>query len=255
VIKKTSILLVFLCACTLPTYDYSRIKVIKVIDGDTVKLANGQSLRYIGVDTPEIKIKRNSRFIYQPQPFALEAKKLNAQLVQNKYISVEFDVEKTDRYGRLLGYCFVNNVFVNAKLVEEGFAVTYTMPPNVQYADTFLSLQTKARLSRKGMWGVYETITPSQASSYVNQIRTVRGKITRSRKSKNCVYLGFENYDRSCFQLVIFKNAYQPFYDKGIKPASYYLDKVVEVSGRIRKYNQYSEIVIYHPSEISILNK
>ncbi|MFA5271891.1 MAG: thermonuclease family protein, partial [Candidatus Omnitrophota bacterium] len=142
--KKILPFLILLAACG-QNYDYSHIKVVRVIDGDTVKLENGESLRYIGLDTPETRIKKGSRFIYAPQPFAIEAKKLNQKLVEDKYVRIEFDVEKKDVYGRLLGYCFVGNTFINAKLIEEGFAVTFTIPPNVKYVDTFIALQRAAR--------------------------------------------------------------------------------------------------------------
>ena len=36
-----------------------------------------------------------------------------------KHVRIEFDVQKTDKYGRLLGYCYVGDTFVNARLLEE----------------------------------------------------------------------------------------------------------------------------------------
>lgn len=243
--------LFFICSCTA-NYDYSRIKVIKVIDGDTIKLENGETLRYIGIDTPEIKIKQNGRFAYRPQPFALEAKKFNEKLVKNKIIRIEFDVEKTDKYKRLLGYCFVGNTLVNEKLVEEGFAVIYTFPPNVKYVEALVKAQENARKNAKGMWGVYKTISADNAVSSLNQIRTVKGKVTAAKRTKQGLALYF---GASRFKLTIFNNALKYFHDKNIDPFIFYNGKTVEASGRIRGYNKSAQIIVSSPSEISIINE
>jgi micrococcal nuclease len=251
VIKKILPFLIFLSACN-QSYDYSHIKVIRVIDGDTVKLENGASLRYIGLDTPETRIKKGKQFIYAPQPFAIEATKLNKKLVENKYVRVEFDVEKTDVYGRLLGYCFVDNTFINAKLIEEGFAVTFTIPPNVKYVDTFIALQRAAREAKKGMWGVYETVNADETPKYVNQIRTVRGKIGSSHQTKKTISLNFDTNNKENVKIVIFDNSYDAFRKKGIDPLKFYIGKTVEVSGRIRQYKTYTELIVSNPEEITL---
>ncbi|MFA6281168.1 MAG: thermonuclease family protein [Candidatus Omnitrophota bacterium] len=244
-------LLIFLSACT-QNYDYSHIKVVRVIDGDTVKLENGESLRYIGLDTPETRIKKGSRFIYAPQPFALEAKKLNQKLVEGKYVRIEFDVEKQDVYKRLLGYCFVGNTFINAKLIEEGFAVTFTIPPNVKYVDTFVALQRSAQETKKGMWGVYETVSAQDSPKYVNQIRTVRGKISTSRQTKKTISLNFDTKGKENVKIIIFENSYDAFRKEGINPLQFYTGKTIEVSGKIRQYKNYIELIVSNPEEISL---
>lgn len=246
--------LIFLCSCTT-NYDYSHIKVTKVIDGDTVKLENGETLRYIGIDTPEIKIKQNGHFLYKPQPFALEAKKLNEKLVKNKIVRIEFDVEKTDKYKRLLGYCFIKDTLINAKLVEEGFAVTYTFPPNVKYTDIFVASQKTARQNLKGMWGVYETVPSDKAISYTNQIRTVKGKVSGCRRTKHGLLLSFGPGQKAPFKIMIYNNAFKYFHEKNIDPLNFYTGKTVEVSGRIRGYNKSAQIIVSSPSEISIINE
>ncbi|MCS7264265.1 MAG: thermonuclease family protein [Armatimonadetes bacterium] len=126
------------------------LKVIKVIDGDTIVLSNGQTVRYIGIDTPE-----------RDQPFYDAAKNFNRKLVQNKTVELELDVERYDHYGRLLAYVFVRDksgrrIFVNAEMVRNGFARTYTKPPNVKYSDLLVNLQEEARRKGRGLWAVYK---------------------------------------------------------------------------------------------------
>jgi micrococcal nuclease len=73
--------------------------------------------------------------------------------VEGKRVSLEFDVERYDRYGRLLAYVYLKDgTFVNARIVQEGYASLMTYPPNVKYADMFLKLYQQARQDRRGLW-------------------------------------------------------------------------------------------------------
>ncbi len=116
--------------------------VTKVIDGDTIVLENGEHVRYIGMDTPE-----------KGRPYYGEAKRENERLIKGKKVRLEYDVEKTDRYGRTLAYVYAGDIFVNAELIKNGYAMIYTFPPNVKYAKTFLALQKEARTQKRGLWG------------------------------------------------------------------------------------------------------
>lgn len=122
-------------------------EVKKVIDGDTILLTSGQKVRYIGVDTPETKHPRQG-----VEYLGKEAYYFNKNLVEGKKVGLEFDVQKKDKYGRWLAYVYVDDIFVNAHLVAEGYALVYTVPPNVKYQELFLKLQREARESQKGLW-------------------------------------------------------------------------------------------------------
>ena len=225
-----------------------------MIDGDTVRLENGEILRYVGIDTPELERKIGNGWVYNPSPFALEAKEYNRRLVEGKYVRVEFDVEKRDAYGRLLGYVFVGKTFINAKLLEEGVAVLYTRPPNVKYVDLFVKLQRKARKEKKGLWGSYEVIGAHQAYNFINQIRTVRGRVLSTYRSRGCIFLNFGRDWRKDFTVVIFKDTWDYFKKKGIDPVVFYKNKLIEVTGRIREYNG-PEIIVSLPEQITVSDK
>ena len=122
-------------------------RVERVIDGDTVLLTNGWRVRYIGIDTPETKHPKKGVEYMGP-----EATEFNRQLVEGKPIVLEFDVEKHDKYDRILAYVWADGTFVNAELVREGYAKVYTFPPNVKYNKLFLALQREARKDKRGLW-------------------------------------------------------------------------------------------------------
>jgi len=240
----------FICSCQNPQSPRD-FYVSEVIDGDTVRLSNGQLLRYIGIDAPELRVKKGSSFEYDPQPLALEAKQFNRALVEGRPVRIEFDVEHHDRYGRLLGYCFSGDEFVNEKLLSEGLAVLYTYPPNVKYAGVFVAAQKEARYNKRGLWGSYEVIDHTLARNYINQIRTVRGRVLNVHRSSKCLFLNFGSNWKTDFTVVIFNNVLDFFRKNGIDPATFYTGKIIEVSGRIRDYNG-PEIIVNSPQEIEV---
>ena len=143
------------------SYNYANILVARVVDGDTLKLENGERVRLIGIDTPEMhesqKLYRDSARTKQDistiQKLGRRSYEFTKNLVEGKRVSLEFDEEKNDRYGRLLAYVYLKDgTFVNAKIVEEGYASLMTFPPNVKYVDLFLKLHQEARNGRKGLW-------------------------------------------------------------------------------------------------------
>ncbi len=142
-------------------YDYSDILVTRVVDGDTLKLENGERLRLIGIDTPEIHesaklhrdVKRSGNDIRTIKQLGMRSYEFTKRLLEGKRVRLEFDVEKRDKYERLLAYVYLQDgTFANAEIVKEGYADLMTYPPNVKYADLFLQLYRQAREDKRGLW-------------------------------------------------------------------------------------------------------
>lgn len=144
------------------SYNYEDILVKRVIDGDTLLLENGERVRLIGIDTPEMhesaKLSRDARKsgkdIKAIQELGKLAYEFTKKLVENKRVRLEFDVQRYDKYGRLLAYVFLkeDNTFVNAKIIEEGYASLLTIPPNLKYVELFRQLYRKAFEEKRGLW-------------------------------------------------------------------------------------------------------
>lgn len=165
-------------------------KAIRVIDGDTIKLENGETVRYIGIDTPET-VHPNKPVQY----YGKEASEYNRNLVEGKTVYLEYDVQERDKYGRLLAYVFVDDIFVNARLVKEGYARVSTYPPNVKYQDLFLKLEREARENSRGLWskGKPKTVTtPAEKKEVTVYITRTGAKYHRA----GCRYLR-----RSCYSI------------------------------------------------------
>ncbi|HEX7301075.1 MAG TPA: thermonuclease family protein [Solirubrobacteraceae bacterium] len=129
-----------------------RAEVLRVVDGDTIRVrldGRTERVRYIGVDTPE-SVKPGTPV----QCFAKRASAANAALVAGRSVRLVADVERRDRYGRLLAYVYrePDGAFVNARLVRDGFARTLTIAPNVAHARELAGLAREARRARRGLW-------------------------------------------------------------------------------------------------------
>jgi len=143
------------------TYNYADVLVTRVVDGDTLVLETGERVRLIGIDTPELHVsnklyrdaQRTNQDITTIQKMGRRSYEFTKNLVEGKRVSLEFDVDKYDRYDRLLAYVYLKDgTLVNAKIVEEGYASLMTYPPNVKYSDLFLSLYRQAREAKRGLW-------------------------------------------------------------------------------------------------------
>jgi len=159
-------------------------KVIKVIDGDTIKLENGETVRYLGMDAPEIYEfdSKTNKWDKTDKCYSQEAMLKNKQLVEGKVVRLEKDISEKDKYGRLLRYVWVPchpefssgsvlespktteeilkqvqndkscNELVNMKLVKGGFATAMTVPPDNRYEQEILQAEQEAKAGKRGLW-------------------------------------------------------------------------------------------------------
>lgn len=125
--------------------------VTRVVDGDTIIVnINGKDerLRFIGVDTPESVHPDKSKNV----PYGQVASDFTKAQLEGKSVTLEFDAQERDRYGRLLAYVYVDGKMFNETLLEEGHAKVATFPPNVKYVEGFTVRQREAREGQKGLW-------------------------------------------------------------------------------------------------------
>jgi len=124
------------------------LTAIRVIDGDTIVLSNGDIVRYIGIDAPELADDPSKSDCY-----AQEAKQRNEALVFNKAIRLEKGSEDADAYGRLLRYVWIGEIMANRALVAEGYAYSYNFNKPHPYEGEFESAEQAARDQKIGLWG------------------------------------------------------------------------------------------------------
>jgi len=115
--------------------------VSKVIDGDTIKLQTGETVRLLGINTPE-----------KGQLYYKEATNRLKELIEGKEVTLEKDVEDKDQYGRLLRFIFLNGENVNIRLVKEGLATVYIISPNVKYKSELKDAENEAKSLKINLW-------------------------------------------------------------------------------------------------------
>lgn len=132
--------------------------VVRVVDGDTIVVeidGAEEKVRLIGIDTPESVHPDSDRNV----EYGKIASAYTEESLEGKAVSLEFDVEERDQYGRLLAYVYLDGQMFNEVLLAKGHAVVATYPPNVKYVDRFIELQTQARESGLGLWATEEELT------------------------------------------------------------------------------------------------
>lgn len=126
------------------------IKVIHVVDGDTLKIiyhGEKQSVRLIGIDTPEsrenAKLERDCHGDPALKEQLLTLGKAATAFVKTMIhegdtVLIDFDQEKYDKYHRLLGYIYLKDGrFLNEEIMKAGYAVPMNIAPNTKYAQRF----------------------------------------------------------------------------------------------------------------------
>jgi len=131
--------------------------VLSVTDGDTIRVDRGfgsEPVRYIGINTPEVG-----------DPGGSEATAENARLLVGMEVVLEKDVSETDQFDRLLRYVWIGTgsgwTFINVELVRRGFAQAATYPPDVRFADYFITAERGARSAGVGLWAPSPEATPA----------------------------------------------------------------------------------------------
>ncbi len=124
-------------------------RVVRVLDGDTIVLDNGETVRLIGVDAPEIHHSE-----VPVQRFGEEATEFLKRLAEGFECTLEYEPDDIrDKYGRILAYVFVKGRLINAEIISRGYAYAYTRFPFRRQAE-FVTLEHEARERQYGLWSL-----------------------------------------------------------------------------------------------------
>jgi micrococcal nuclease len=223
-----------------------------IIDGDTIRLSNGETVRLIGIDAPELS-----------QPGGEESRQYLTRLILNKGITLETGYEDRDKYRRLLRFVYIDDLCINEEMIIQGYAEAryLTDGPLREY---YIQLEIEAEITRAGLWNDnifqprsllnWDTDVPviswKDAHKYYNQYVIVEGTIVNTYNSGIVCFLNFHtNYQY--FSAVIFASDFPGF---SMSPEVFYLGKKVYIIGIIKEYKDSPEIIVKAPGQIRILN-
>jgi micrococcal nuclease len=139
--------------------DYAYVE--RIVDGDTIKIQGGKTIRYIGVDSPEFG-----------QPFYGESKEFNRKLVEGKKIMLEYDMTKFDDHNRILAYVYTpDGKCVNVELVRNGYAYVY---PHAFETMLIAKLLDAQRYAMDRNLGIFKLMLKETASYYKGSRKGMR---------------------------------------------------------------------------------
>ncbi len=173
----------------LPDDDEGGVHMVEIVDGDTGVLSDGNTVRYLGVDTPE-----------DGEEFYEEATRMNSYFCLGKEVRIEFDHRKRDRYDRILAYVFVDDsLMINELLVEAGYANVYIFPydqKNMQYRRRLITAQIRAIDADRGIWSLPDPLPAESYYGNANSFRFHRPDCRTLNRSDTSKMLNYESrYD------------------------------------------------------------
>ena len=180
--------------CSAPTID-EYVQVRTVIDGDTIRLSNGTSVRLIGINTPEMGYDGAIS-----QPLARAARQfLEAEIRQHQRIGLVYGEDRQDRHGRQLAHVFVsdNGTAQNVQqlLLEQGLAFWVAVAPNTRFLPCYRAAEAKAVTAQTGVWSeaYYQPKNAADEQALAPGFQLLRGTIVAVFETKNYFWLKFND--------------------------------------------------------------
>jgi len=218
-----------------------RAEVEYVHDGDTVRLADGRSVRLIGLNTPEMA--RDGR---PAEPLAEIARDRLRELVRDAgmRLDLRYDADREDHYQRTLAHAYLpDGRSVTALLIGEGLATALTVPPNVTSWACYMAAERQARASGRGLWARsrYRVRESTSLASSLRGFVLVQGVVVDLQPRRSGTRLILEG------GLV----AWVPHADAHYFPAlARVLGQRVELRGWLRKRGREMQIRVRHPASL-----
>ena len=242
--------------CRAVQLNETAVAVAKVVDGDTLHLRDGRSVRLIGINSPEVGYADKPA-----EPMADAARDaLKAMLGPTAKVGLRYGREKHDRYRRLLAHVYLaDGESVQARMLTAGLAAQIVVPPNLGQFDCYRAAEQSARKANKGVWaGIYRPLSVAALSREARGFKVLTGRIERISQSKNSFWLNFVKHPgEGRHEGVAVRIAKQdldafigwrtPMTIKSLQ------GKTIVVRGWIYEYKQHQIIRVRHPASIEVL--
>jgi endonuclease YncB( thermonuclease family) len=161
-------------------------EVAYVYDGDTVRLSDGQRVRLIGIDTPEMGRKGAP-----DQPGALEAKRWLQQSTQGQRVYLLPGAEPKDRYGRTLAHLYLDNDLVSERMLQRGLGFALAVGANTRLADCLFAAEAEPRRAATGVWQ-----RAPRAAAEIDQpgFAIINGRVSGITQTRTGYYVDLDNH-------------------------------------------------------------
>ncbi|MFP4560896.1 MAG: thermonuclease family protein [Thiohalorhabdus sp.] len=217
--------------------------VERVLDGDTLELADGTRVRLIGLNAPEVAHGGDPA-----QRGGPEARRFLRDLLEGRRVRLKQGAEKTDRYDRLLAHVLTpDGTSVNASLLRRGHAHATVHPPNLSRVTEYFAAEREAQRAGRGIWALsrYRIQAAERARDLRNSFRRIRGRVKTVDRARKYVYLRFAED----FVAILRKDREDAFADAG-KASGALQGRTVVVRGWVRLHEGTPAVRLHHPEQI-----
>ena len=172
--------------------------VAAVLDGETVRLDDGKSVRLIGALAPRSIDVGSS----EPWPPEVSAREALRALAHGRTVQLAFAGRREDRYGRVLAHLFIvdgaERRWLQGRMIEDGHARAYGLPDSSACLGQLILRERQAREASRGLWGntAYQprpAQRPTELSRYAATFQIVIGRVLRTSRSSQRIFLDFES--------------------------------------------------------------
>ncbi|MBK5414943.1 thermonuclease family protein [Pseudomonas sp. TH31] len=174
--------------CPAPS-GLTSVAVQRVVDGDTLRLSDGRSVRMIGLNTPELG--RQGR---TDEPFAVAARKrLEALVAASKgQVGLLPGKEATDRYGRTLAHVYgADGANLEAQMLAEGLGFQVAVAPNVDLAMCQQAAERAARQAGLGLWRQSPVLKAEQIRT--SGFAVLSGRVSKVQRNRGGVWIELQD--------------------------------------------------------------
>lgn len=229
------------------------VRVARVVNGNTVVLADGRSLRLAGIQAPRLALRQGQK----SWPMAAAARRALLGLAGGKAIRLYERGRRIDRYGRLIGHATVGQaprIWLQGRLLARGLARVRTYPDNAHFAAKMLAIERQARAARRGIWAhdFYRVRFHRRLRGLLDTFQLVEGRVLQVAETRRWIYLNFDADWRRDFTVSIDRQSRRRFRKAGIKLKDYE-GKRVRVRGWLFRRNG-PMIQATHPAQIEVLD-
>ena len=233
----------------------TQAKVAAIVDGDTLELADGRQVRFVGIQAPKLPLGRPN---FTAWPLAEEAKTAVETLLLGREVGLAFAPEglRQDRYGRTLAHLVTpEGIWVQGRLLQLGLARVYSFPDNRALAADMLELERAARAAGRGIWShpfyALRDSEPKALWPLLDSFQIVEGRITEVFTGSRNTYLNFGENWREDVSLQIGADAKRLFVEEGMD-LTQLAGRRVRVRGWIGAYNG-PLMKVTHPEQLEVL--
>lgn len=220
--------------------DGGAVQIAGIIDGETVALADGRTLRLVDIDVP------------RRDPIAAEAKAALAALIDGRTVALKFAGNPKDRQGRVLGELYAGDRWVQGELLRSGLARVAGTADNRIGISEMLAIERQARRYRRGLWADADEaiVAAADAGRRAGSFALVTGKVAGvvSNAGGAILYFGADQHDG--FVLTLAPGVVKLYRDAGLDPATL-AGKTVLTRGYIDGTRR-PTIAITYPEQIEL---